>query len=159
MQDALPITNSSFNTSTSGIDDLFDGQTLPDTIRTLTKNQEMSVSDAAIFLGVTERTIWRRIKKGQLDSRIEGTRALVSVPAKQPVTATLTRHYSESDLEQLRKELAKVRTELESATFRNTYMQGQLDLYETQFKLLTDSQHKPKWWHRFSEWFLSPRVR
>jgi hypothetical protein len=34
------------------------------------------------------------------------------------------------------------------------YLAEQLKERDSQIKLLTDSQHKPSWWNRFSSWFL-----
>ena len=49
----------------------------------------------------------------------------------------------------VRELLAKV----EALTYRNGYLEAQLESERNQVKLLTDSQHKPKWWHRFRSWF------
>lgn len=42
---------------------------------------------------------------------------------------------------------------VESATYRNGYLEAQLAAKDEQIKLLTDSQHKSGWWARFSGWF------
>ena len=53
---------------------------------------------------------------------------------------------------------------LEALTYRNGYLEAQLterqkevDSQREQIKLLTDSQHKPGWWQRFSSWFFGAR--
>ncbi len=43
--------------------------------------------------------------------------------------------------------------ELQAAAFRNGYLESQLETQREQIKLLTDSQHKTTWWHRFRSWF------
>lgn len=64
------------------------------------------------------------------------------------------------DPELLKELLAK----LEVLTYRNGYLESQLterqkelDNQREQIKLLTDSQHKPRWWQRFSSWFFGVR--
>ena len=42
---------------------------------------------------------------------------------------------------------------LDAATARIMYLQEQLEQKDQQIKLLTDSQHKPSWWSKFSAWF------
>jgi len=61
------------------------------------------------------------------------------------------------DPELLKELLAK----LEVLTYRNGYLEAQLterqkevDSQREQIKLLTDSQHKPSWWRRFTTWFM-----
>lgn len=43
---------------------------------------------------------------------------------------------------------------LEGATYRIGYLEAQLESERQQVKLLTDSQHKPGWWAKFSSWFF-----
>lgn len=42
--------------------------------------------------------------------------------------------------------------ELQAAAFRNGYLESQLETQREHIKLLTDSQHKKTWWHRFTSW-------
>ncbi len=44
----------------------------------------MSVPEAARALGVTERTVWRRIRSGRLETEREGRRLYVRVPGGYP---------------------------------------------------------------------------
>lgn len=39
----------------------------------------MTVSEASVILGVSERTLWRRVAKGIIESRLEGGRKLVKI--------------------------------------------------------------------------------
>lgn len=43
---------------------------------------------------------------------------------------------------------------LESATYRNGYLEAQLASRDEQIKLLIDGQHKENWWRRFCAWAL-----
>jgi excisionase family DNA binding protein len=43
---------------------------------------------------------------------------------------------------------------LQAANYRIGYLEAQLEAERQQVKLLTDSQHKPGWWARFSSWFF-----
>ena len=43
---------------------------------------------------------------------------------------------------------------LEALTYRNGYLEAQLEAERQTVKLLTDSQHKPGWWQKFTSWFL-----
>lgn len=45
----------------------------------------MSVPEAARALGVTERTVWRRIRSGQLETEREGRRLYVRMPDEYPL--------------------------------------------------------------------------
>jgi hypothetical protein len=51
--------------------------------------------------------------------------------------------------------------QIQALTYRNGYLESQLserekDIIERdeRMKLLTDSQHKPGWWAKFSSWFF-----
>jgi hypothetical protein len=46
---------------------------------------KMSVSETARALGVTERTIWRRIRAGRLETELEGRRLYVRMPNEYPL--------------------------------------------------------------------------
>ena len=47
-------------------------------------SEQMSVPEAAVALGVSERTIWRWLKSGRLSGERPGDRVLVSMPSDQP---------------------------------------------------------------------------
>jgi excisionase family DNA binding protein len=49
----------------------------------------------------------------------------------------------------MRELLAK----MEALTYRNGYLEAQLENQREQIKLLTDSQHKPGFWSKFAHWF------
>lgn len=47
-----------------------------------------------------------------------------------------------------------LQNQLQAASFRNGYLESQLENQREQIKLLTDSQNKGGWWARFSSWFF-----
>lgn len=51
----------------------------------MTETRRLSVPDAAIHLGRSERTIWRQIKSGELASERHGRRVSVVVPTPEPL--------------------------------------------------------------------------
>ena len=56
-------------------------------------------------------------------------------------------------LELAEQEKAELKKQLQGATYRNGYLEAQLDAERQTIKLLTDSQHKPGWWRKFASWF------
>jgi len=130
----------------------------------------VSVSEAAKLLGITERSIWRRIRAGKLQSELCDGKTIVNVRQSDAglttptdVTDTpLTISTCQSDtsghqLEKLLELLREKDRELQAATYRNGYLEAQLENQKEQIKLLTDSQHKKAWWARFCSWFAGSR--
>ncbi|WP_217697627.1 hypothetical protein, partial [Klebsiella aerogenes] len=62
------------------------------------------------------------------------------------ITALLDR------LSDVESQLKQAQTDLQGANWRNGYLESQVENHREQIKLLTDSQHKPKWWHRIRSW-------
>jgi hypothetical protein len=149
---------------------------------------DMSVSEAASLLGITERSVWRRIKLKKLTARLENGRTVVrlrqtdlppdtSVPIEEITvdSSIAVSHPSEEQHEfavlAVMKELA---CKLEGATFRNGFLEAQLEAAASQLKLLPDLQrqvselehlraenlrlsaelarNKPRSWRRFIDW-------
>ncbi|MBX9724802.1 MAG: helix-turn-helix domain-containing protein [Candidatus Obscuribacterales bacterium] len=58
----------------------------------------------------------------------------------------------------LAKALVEISHKLEHATYRNGWLEAKLEEVQKErdqaIKLLTDSQHKPSWWAKFSSWFF-----
>jgi len=186
-----------------GLEDLFvpvttDGQASPDHSQASTshgqttpdqRSSALTIDEAAVILGVTPRTILRRLQKQSLSGfKIAGQfgpewRVLLlhddSAPTQastshgqttpdQPLTTPDHINFqiisSENELvSELRRQIDALKTELESkvseaqreiqaASFRNGYLESQLENQRDQIKLLTDSQHKPGWWARFKKW-------
>lgn len=128
-----------------------------------------TLQTAAEQLTLSVATIRRRLSKCQLQGYkvqgINGPEWRIIPPAKdhtvdqghldqlvehpdQPVISVLLTRLSdvESQLKQAQKDL-------QGASWRNGYLESQLENQREEIKLLTDSQHKPKWWHRIRSWF------
>jgi len=56
-------------------------------------------------------------------------------------------------LELAEQEKADLKKQLQGATYRNGYLEAQLEAERQTIKLLTDSQHKPGWWTKLAHWF------
>lgn len=61
------------------------------------------------------------------------------------------------ELKSLLDVITKQAEKLEAASMRIGYLEARTENYETQIKLLTDSQHKRGWWARFGAWFLGQK--
>ena len=57
-------------------------------------------------------------------------------------------------LDDLKRRNIDLEAKLQAASWRNGYLESKLEDRENQIKLLTDSQHKPGWWAKFSSWFF-----
>jgi hypothetical protein len=57
-------------------------------------------------------------------------------------------------IDEQKQEIEALRAKLEGAIYRNGYLESKLEEREKQILLLTDSQHKPGWWAKFSSWFF-----
>jgi hypothetical protein len=62
-----------------------------------------------------------------------------------------------SEINRLLDIIEKQSVKLEAAAGQIGYLQAQLQATQEQIKLLTDGQHKPRYWSRFKAWFLSVR--
>lgn len=136
---------------------------------TICNPDHWTLQTAADQLGLSVATIRRRLSKCQLQGYkvqgVNGPEWRVIPPAQtatveqgdpdqlsehpdQPViSALLTR------LSDVESQLKQAQTELQGANWRNGYLESQLENHREQIKFLTDSQHKPKWWHRIRSWF------
>lgn len=143
----------------------------------------VTVIEAASFIKKSERTIQRYAKGKKIKSKTdEFGRLLIWLPtnADIPVTsistvATIannnpsvatrfedvaTRADSSSDAatvsdsQRLWDLLAEKDAKIEALLMRNGYLQAQMETSQETIKLLTDSQHKPGWWAKFSSWFF-----
>lgn len=126
---------------------------------------EVTVTEAAELLDVSKRTMWRRIRSGEFASRYDGRQTFVAIPAtlEKPVTPKLGTSGKKSvtretvatldEVTVLKNELERTKAELQAASNRVQYLQGQVDLFQDHFKLLVDRHHKAGWWRRFCSWF------
>lgn len=154
-----------------GLDNLFVSESQTDiTVLEPTDLVEASVPEAAKLLGITERSIWRRIRLGKLQSKLVNGKTFVSVyqsdvrPTRQSdnkqtsVVVSVNQHDMPIDsisyVQQLLDLLKEKDKQLQAAGYRNGYLEAQLQEREKEVKLLTDSQHKGKWWQRVGKWFV-----
>lgn len=88
----------------------------------------------------------------------------VPTSAREPVACALEPVPTSATTSELLAKLRAMEVKLEGATYRNGYLEAEneglkvlLGAKDSHIKLLTDSQHKPGWWARFSSWFFRSR--
>ncbi|NJL70460.1 MAG: hypothetical protein HC888_02020 [Candidatus Competibacteraceae bacterium] len=69
-------------------------------------------------------------------------------PDHQVLTALLAR------ITEVESKLSEAQNALQSANWRNGYLESQLENQRDQIKLLTDSQHKLSWWELLKQFWL-----
>jgi len=128
-----------------GLDHLFDSNLSADmSDKPRKKIIELPISQAAQSLGISERTLWRRIEDGEIKSRMRGKKRVVRVPLD---AVTLSR---DNDMTVPNTQigtvidLQKIVHELNSANYRIGYLQGQLEVKDAQLRLLPDLQETSK---------------
>lgn len=162
-----------------GMDHVFDG-TVSDvmTDKPQKKILELPISQAAEVLGISERTLWRRIEDGQLKSRLKGNKRVVKVPVLDDGTV---KDYANSANGTATGgqvgtviDLKPLLHELNAANYRIGYLESKLEEQDKQVKLLPDLQGKAtqallqeqkikeletviaalkaSWWQRFKSW-------
>jgi cell division protein FtsB len=140
----------------SGFTDFFDAVELPEVVQTRQTDHsvsaEVSVSEAAKLLGITERSVWRRIRQKKLSSQLRSGRTVVSVRLSDaPVTRTDTLASTDVDVtdissrdghtkhqnvnDRLLDLFEKHALKLEAAAGRIGYLTSQVDGYQDQIKL------------------------
>jgi len=139
-----------------------------------------TLSEATDALNINERTLRRWIKRGKVDAvKVQGvygeewrikpgpsTERPLSTPGPDIPILTPTRPASPDSPDLLselleskvrlsifEQENRQLREQLQGATFRNGYLEAQLEGREREIKLLTDSQHKSGFWKGFWSWF------
>lgn len=126
-----------------------------------------TLKEAVERLGVSQNTIRNRIKARELHGyKVTGpngpewritppTDAITNTPTKpEGVQALLQLIESQArHIETMTKQLEANTIQLKAAGDVVTYLHEQLHDKDSQIKLLTDSQHKSSWWHRFCSLF------
>jgi len=138
-----------------------------------------TIEVAAKYLGVSARTILRRLQKGTLPGcKVPGQfglewRVQLNQQEVRPaqdismvVASTGQATWADQDnlrqtkpddaeilVKELRSRVSELEDKLEGATYRNGYLEAQLEGRDKEIKLLTDSQHKPAGWRKFWSWF------
>ena len=139
-----------------------------------TDAEGVPVEDAARVLSLSINALKKRLRKGSLTgykvSSKHGEKWFVDrheLPVRQaPVTGTPSQYLTPvptdaegvpSGTDKHLEVICELQGKIEVLTYRNGYLQSQLESYKEQVKLLTDSQHKPKWWQRLQTWFTQPK--
>jgi hypothetical protein len=143
----------------------------PDTVGQVL-SEKVSLTEAAIRLGVSERTIHRRITRGQLTAEKDSD-GRVHVICPSPVGTVSVNVGQEPDSidrlsdivgqgdrksnqDQLWDLVRQQGAKIEALTCRNGWLESQLHEREQdikELKLLSDSQHRRGAWSRFWSWF------
>lgn len=140
-----------------------------------------TIEDAINKLRITRRTIFRKLKTGELTGyKVPGpfgpewrlyphdqSDSIVAPGDRQPVTRLLDADHPVIAavpvelIDELRKQITELKSEkhllekdLQAANWRNGYLESQSEIKDQEIKLLTDSQHKSGWWSHFSSWFV-----
>ena len=134
-------------TDTTGLENLFDVTASYDNADSSQKRTiEVSISEAAKRLETSERTIWRRIHRGELKSRTKGNKRIVKIPVYLPeATVDSDGHTTWHDTPAKASALVDLQAllrDLQSANYRIGYLESQLHSNQEQVKLLPDLQAK-----------------
>ncbi len=137
-----------------------------------------TVDDAIANLGITKRTVLRKIKNGELTGyKVQGTYGpewrlnpvhksrdlspVTNVTGDRPLTGAVSPDIIEefkSQIAELKAQNTALQKELQGANWRNGYLEAQAEGKDQQIKLLTDSQHNQRgWWPKFARWFIGSR--
>ncbi|MBA4050206.1 MAG: hypothetical protein C0508_01595 [Cyanobacteria bacterium PR.023] len=109
---------------------------------------------------VRHEAISQGVLNSAKDSLVVGEGVLDHPEESSGVALDLTKESSEEPsldqalLDDLRRRNIDLEAKLQAASWRNGYLESKLEDRENQIKLLTDSQHKPGWWAKFSSWFF-----
>lgn len=185
MQKQKPTRSSGQSTDTEGMDLFFNERVSAasaDTSKPST--MEVSISEAARLLGISERTVWRRVIKKELKSKTKNKKRLVVLPIIESAV-TLAEdcqvHVSQQsynanavlDLQLLLKEL-------QGANYRIGYLESENKTYQKQVLMLPDLEAaakraqsqdqqlkeiraeldslKSSWWYRLSQFLRGPTI-
>lgn len=147
-------------TSTDGIElfDKTDGRDPEQAVTSNNTDNDWTPEHAAKVLGKSVRTVRRMLQEGSLDGyKVQGKRrdewrvkpmgmtAIKSVFV-QDMTGT------ERDNDRLWQLLKEKDAKIEALTMRTGYLQAQIESSQETIKLLTDSQHKRRWWQTLIFW-------
>lgn len=173
-------TVSSDCTDTTGMEKLFRDTLTPATNDSShRKTLDVPISQAAKILGISERTVWRKIDRGELKSKTKGNKRVVKVPVFEPTTSISSDgHTTINDTPPNANAVVDLNVllhELQGANYRIGYLEAENKRYEEQVKLLPDFQAqaaktsvqearakeleaeleriKAHWWYRFWSWF------
>ena len=115
---------------------------------------EVSVAEAAHLLGITERSIWRRLAGKKLAARNHEGKTYVQLrqsdvrPKQSDASETMSVEHADVSVLVDRRQtdvsvadlIREMQAKLESAIYRNGYLESQLESQREQLKLLPDFQ-------------------
>ena len=112
---------------------------------------------------------WRVSTSAQVSTNQPDTPAQLSASQSDASAQPSTSQASESVIAELRQQIEDLKVEmdeklaeaqklLQGASYRNGYLEAQLESERQQIKLLTDSQHKQGWWAGFCSWFMGQKA-
>ena len=146
--------------STEGIE-LFDEVTGHDPVETAIMpitDKDWTPEQAAKAIGKSIRTVRRMLQEGTLSGyKVPGKRRdewrVKPVKVAQSNTVIIPGKAVSSVENDRLWDLVKQQAEkIEALSVRNGWLESQLQERDKEIKLLTDSQHKAKWWQRLVRW-------
>lgn len=170
---------SSGSTDTEGMEKLFVDTVSPAmTATSQRKTLDVPISQAAKMLGISERTVWRKIYSGELKSKTRNNKRFVRVPVYEPgASVSSDGHTTITDTPGNANAVVDLNVllrELQGANYRIGYLEAENQKYVEQVKLLPDlqaeaaktvaqarhmeeleaelAQIKTHWWYRFWTW-------
>nr|WP_281719545.1 helix-turn-helix domain-containing protein [Nitrosomonas nitrosa] len=135
-----------------------------------------TLDDAMRHLRITKRTVLRKLKSGELTGyKVPGIfgqewriypgdkgddkSSVMSPPSASPGDLSMSPpetalvYELRRQVNELRVENVSLQKELQAASWRNGYLESQVETQHSQIKLLTDSQHNSGHLQRFWKWF------
>lgn len=123
----------------------------------------MTISEASVILGMSERTIWRRISEGKLEAKLDGNRRLVKIEVDDDKSDIIGMTMSDKDalikwlrneLDEKNEQIQRLQMELKQNRERSDAIIMRLtEELEAQRRLL-EQQHtrgKEPFWRRLSK--------
>lgn len=140
-----PVSQNSQRIDTNGLGNIFDVAVSGDSAGTTSKTVvELSISEAAKRLNTSERTVWRRIQRGELKSKTRGNKRIVKLPIIElEASVDSEGHTSMSDMMPPSSALVDIHgiiRELQAANYRIGYLQSKVDSDQVELLQLPDLQ-------------------
>jgi excisionase family DNA binding protein len=140
-----PVSSNSQRIDTNGLGNIFDVAVSGDSADTTSKTVvELSIPEAAKRLNTSERTIWRRIQRGELKSKTKGNKRIVKLPIIElEASVDSEGHTSVSDVMPPSSALVDIHgiiRDLQAANYRIGYLQSKVDSDQVELLQLPDLQ-------------------
>jgi excisionase family DNA binding protein len=140
-----PVPSNSQRIDTNGLGNIFDVAVSGDSADTTSKTViELSIPEAAKRLNTSERTVWRRIQRGELKSKTKGNKRIVKLPIIElEASVDSEGHTSVSDMMPPTSALVDIHgiiRELQAANYRIGYLQSKVDSDQVELLQLPDLQ-------------------